>query len=203
MGLSPPPVSNVCMYEGLALSADRPDHLKLFRRHVSRHAYGKGRAVLEGVGLISRTIEECFHSNPLDEERAVQEGLIRWCGGQGTQPPTWNVLIMAMEYARIAQQHIQNLKESLGLFGMLFVIGMPCCVCVRLFVCYVYGVMCSVLCVVCLLYSACHLSDGCMCILCKMAIGRESPFSVDTIVSNNKCINQVLAPSGGKFHSVL
>ena len=65
------PVRNVCMCEGLALSADRPDHLKLFRKHVSRSAYGKGRAVLEGLGLDTPTIEACFAVHPLNDEEAV------------------------------------------------------------------------------------------------------------------------------------
>ena len=90
-----------------AFSADHPDHLILFRTFVSRKAATKGRAVLEGVGLVTETIDACFSSHPLDEE-AVQAGLTRWCGGQGRQPPTWEVLISAMEYAKIAQQHIEE-----------------------------------------------------------------------------------------------
>ena len=95
----------------LAFSADRPDHLILFRKHVSRQAATKGRAVLEGVGLDSGTIKACFSN--ASEEEAVQDGLIRWKDGQGTQPPTWCVLLDAMEYAHIAQQHIEDLKENL------------------------------------------------------------------------------------------
>ena len=95
----------------LAFSADRPDHLILFRKYVSRQAATKGRAVLEVVGLDSGTIETYF-SKP-SEEDAVQDGLITWKDGQGTQPPTWQVLLDAMEYAHIAQQHIDNLKKKL------------------------------------------------------------------------------------------
>ena len=100
----------------LALSADCPDHLMLFRRYVSRNAAGKARAVLEGVGLDTSAIDACFSAHPLNDEEVVQAGLVRWRDGQGNkQPPTWEVLISAMEYARIAQQHIKELKEKLGL----------------------------------------------------------------------------------------
>ncbi|MDA8002867.1 MAG: hypothetical protein MPL62_16410 [Alphaproteobacteria bacterium] len=98
-----------------SFSVDRTDHLKLFRRHVSRTAAGKGRAVLEGVELDTATITACIKGNPLDEEEAVQSGLTKWSGGQGLQPPTWEVLLDAMEYAQISQQHINDLKTALGL----------------------------------------------------------------------------------------
>ena len=103
----------------LAFSADRPDHLILFRKYVSRQAAKKGRAVLEGVGLHTEAIDACFSSHPQDEEGAVQAGLTKWSSGQGTQPPTWEVLLDAMEYAHIAQQHIEDLRKKLGLLGML------------------------------------------------------------------------------------
>ena len=96
-----------------AFSADRPDHLILFRKYVSRKAATKGRAVLEGVGLLTETIDTCFSSHPLDEEGAVQAGLTRWSGGQGRQPPIWEVLISAMEFTKIAQQHIEDLRKEL------------------------------------------------------------------------------------------
>ena len=100
----------------LALSADCPDHLMLFRRYVSRNAAGKARAVLEGVGLDTSTIEACFSAHPLNDEEIVQAGLVRWRDGQGSphkQPPTWEVLISAMKYAGIALQHINELKGNL------------------------------------------------------------------------------------------
>ena len=87
----------------------------LFRKNVSRVAAGKGRAVLEGVWLDAATIEACFRSNPLDEEAAVQAGLTKWVGGKGRQPPTWEALIEAMEYAEIGQEHFVRLKTDLGL----------------------------------------------------------------------------------------
>ena len=118
--LFPTPVRNVCIYEGLTLSADRPDHIRLLRKHVSREAAGKGRAVLKGVGLDSEIIEACYWNNQ-SGEGAVQEGLTKWCRGQGTQPPTWSVLIEAMECAGIAWRYIQGLKEGLVLLGMLLI----------------------------------------------------------------------------------
>ena len=81
---------------------------------MSRKAAGKGRAVLEGVELDSATIQACFQSNPLNDEEAVQAGLIKWKDGQGL-PPTWGVLTDAMDYAEIAQEHIDGLKKKLGL----------------------------------------------------------------------------------------
>ena len=104
----------------LASFADRHDQLVLFRTHVSRKAAGKGRAVLEGVGLCMAAIDACFCSHPLDEEGAVQAGLVKWSGGQGHQPPTWQVLLEAMTFAQIAQEHVQGLKEKLGVQGTLF-----------------------------------------------------------------------------------
>ena len=85
----------------------------LLRKYVSRKAAGKGRAVLEGVGLDSDEIEACFQSYPRDEEGAVQAGLIKWKDGQGL-PSTWKVLTDAMTYAELAQQHIHDLKAELS-----------------------------------------------------------------------------------------
>ena len=98
-----------------SFSADRPNYLQLFRRHISKRAAGKGRAVLEGVWLDAATIETCFRSNPLDEEAAVQAGLTKWVEGKGCQPPTWAALLQAMEYAGVAQEYVQSLKTDLGL----------------------------------------------------------------------------------------
>ena len=82
---------------------------------MSRTAADNGRAVLEGVGLHTATIEPCFENHPRNTEAAVQAGLTKWVGGKGRQPPTWKVLLGAMGYAQIAQQHIQDLKADLGL----------------------------------------------------------------------------------------
>ena len=100
-------------------SADRPRYLLLFRKYVSRKAATKGRAVLEAVGLNTDTISECFTSHPMNEEGAVQEGLTKWCGGsKGFQPPTWRLLIEAIEFAQFAQQDVEGLKATLGMSGM-------------------------------------------------------------------------------------
>ena len=101
--------------KNLSFPADHPDHLIFFRKHVSRTAAGKGRAVLEGVGLHTAAIGSCFKNHPQDTEAAVQAGLTKWIEGRGRQPPTWKVLVEAMEYAQIAQQHIQDLRASLDL----------------------------------------------------------------------------------------
>ena len=154
-------------------SADHPDHLILFRKYVSRKTRGNGRAVLEGVGLDSMTIAACFSSHPLDEEGAVQAGLTRWSGGQGHQPPTWEVLISAMEYAEIAQQHIEDLRKDLDplLIGMLLhsmeVVCVHACVCVC-----VMEMWCGTY----LLNSTYHMLSGCCTyvhILYKVAIWKS------------------------------
>lgn len=98
--------------KSLAFSADCKGHVKLLRRHVSRRAAGKWKAVLEGVGLEIPTIEACKNEN---QEEAVQTGLTKWIEGQGDQPPTWKVLLEAIEYAGIAVQYINDLKKELGL----------------------------------------------------------------------------------------
>ena len=86
----------------------------VLRMFVSRKAAGKARAILEGVGLDSDAIETCFQSNPLNDEEAVQAGLIKWKDGQSQHfPPTWGVLIDAMEYAEVGQQHVAGLKEKI------------------------------------------------------------------------------------------
>ena len=51
---------------------------------------------------------------PSNEEEVVQEGLNKWCGSEGFQPPTWGVLIEAIEFANNAQQDIDALKRSLS-----------------------------------------------------------------------------------------
>ena len=112
-------ISTFCkstVVKALALSTDCPDHLMLFRRYVSRNVAGKVRAVLEGVGLESSTIDACFSAHPWNDEEIVQAGLVKWRDGQGNkQPPTWEVLISAMEYAGIPQQHVKELKGTLAL----------------------------------------------------------------------------------------
>ena len=100
--------------KSLSFSTDRSGHLKLFRKHVSRTAAGKGRAVLEGVGFDTAQITACFTAHPMDEEESIQTGLVKWSGGQGLQPPMWKILLEAMSYANVAQQYIQGLEADLG-----------------------------------------------------------------------------------------
>ena len=99
--------------KSLSFSTGRPGYLKLFRTCVCKNAAGKADAVLEGVGLDTATIKACEAAHRFDDENIVQDGLTRWCGGKGTQPPTWGVLIAAMKYAEIDQQHIEDLQTSL------------------------------------------------------------------------------------------
>ena len=87
----------------------------LLRKHVSRNASRKGSAVLEGLWLDTPVIDKCHGDNPLNEEAAVQAGIIEWIGGKGCQPPTWEVLLEAMDFAQIAQQHIHSLRKDLRL----------------------------------------------------------------------------------------
>ena len=109
-----------------AFFTDRPGYLMLFRKHVSRRAADKGRAVLEGVGLDAPTIQTCFEDHPQKMEEAVHCGLTKWSGGQGL-PHTWEVLLQSMEYAGIAQQDIQNLKMALTQPTSDFLAGLSLC----------------------------------------------------------------------------
>ena len=84
----------------------------LFRSHVSRQAAGKGRAVLEGVGLLSEVIDMCYVDHHRSEEEAVQAGLIIWRRGGGDSP-TWGVLIDSMKYAQIDVHQLKALEEEL------------------------------------------------------------------------------------------
>ena len=138
-----------------SFSADHPDHLMLFRMYVSQNAPGKGRAVLEGVGLNAPTIKACFSSSPFDEEQAVQEGLIRWSEDKGTKPPTWEVLIAAMKFAGISQQKITGLKMALGLNGNVVCLRM----CLHVHVCmHARARVC--VCVVCIISAWCRFVWG-------------------------------------------
>ena len=124
----------------------RPSRPSDTLQYVSRKAAGKGRAVLEGVGLDSETIAACYNSHPLNEEEAVQAGLTKWCGGRGKKPPTWQVVFAAMEYAQIAEQHVHNLKNESGLFGTQCVTGVCVHVCmhtVQVSTSCTYNFMCS------------------------------------------------------------
>ena len=107
-------------YPYLCLSPPRPNHFvidhkqcaMLFRRYVSRTAAGRGRAVLEGVGLPQEDIQMCFSKALQNEEEAIQFGLMKWRDGSGGST-TWAVLIEAMKYAQIGTQHIKAMKDEL------------------------------------------------------------------------------------------
>ena len=78
---------------------------------MSRQAWGKGRALLEALGLTGAQIARCYGMHPLNEEESVQEGLQVWIeGGRNT---TWGDLLRAMETAGIAIQQRDGLKEEL------------------------------------------------------------------------------------------
>ena len=142
----------MCLQSKCISAADHPNRLILFRRFVSRTAASNGRAVLEGVGLESETIAACFNSHPLNEEEAVQAGLIKWSEGQGSKPATWNVLFAAMDYAQIGQKHVNSLKKELDLFGMQYVFLCVCmCACMCMWDIAVHnGVPCSFIHILCI-----------------------------------------------------
>lgn len=75
---------------------------------MSKKAIGKGKALLEALGLTSQ-IDQCYDGNPKEEE-AIQEGLKFWIG---SEDPTWGDLLKAMETAEIAVQTLNNLKIRL------------------------------------------------------------------------------------------
>ena len=84
----------------------------LFRKYVSRKGIGKGRAILEWVGLSPEVINQCYGTPGLDEEEVIQKGLHKWretCGDC-----TWQVLLNAMQFAGIAQNHCTELEEELN-----------------------------------------------------------------------------------------
>ena len=85
--------------------------------------------LLGELGLDQETVTACIHNNPLSQEEAVQNGLIRWKEGQGKkQPPTWAVLLKAMDFAGIDQSNIRDLKKELGVLeGVLFVLVSSVC----------------------------------------------------------------------------
>jgi len=108
-------------------------YLILFRTYVSRPSAGKGRAVLEGIGLAPETIRACYGRHPLEEEESVQDGLIKWAEGHHSYSPTWKTLLGAMEYAGVAQQHCQGLRDELyqKLIGGCLCLCVYACTCVN------------------------------------------------------------------------
>ena len=56
----------------------------------------------------------CYENHPSNIEEAVQAGLQEWAASTPTtHPPTWKVLLDAMDYALIDCQHIASLKAEL------------------------------------------------------------------------------------------
>ena len=84
----------------------------LFRKHISRQCAGKGKAILECVGLTRAQIQLCYQNNPLNEEEAIQDGLHKWSETHGDHC-TWQVLLDAMKFACISQQHRRELVQEL------------------------------------------------------------------------------------------
>ena len=78
---------------------------------MSQQAWGKGRALLEALGLSAAQIAKCYGMHPLNEEESVQHGLQVWLEG-GTNT-TWEALLEAMETAEIDVQQREGLKEEL------------------------------------------------------------------------------------------
>ena len=79
---------------------------------MSQQAWGKGRALLEALGLSGAQVAECYGMHPLNEKEAVQHGLQVWLEG-GTNT-TWEALLGAMETAEIDVQQREGLKEELS-----------------------------------------------------------------------------------------
>ena len=64
----------------------------------------------------------CYRTYHYSIEEAVQAGLQEWSEGHCSRPPTWKVLLDAMDHGGIACQHIASLKaELLGKRGILTV----------------------------------------------------------------------------------
>ena len=112
---------------------------------MSQHAWGKGRALLEALGLSTTQIAKCYGMHPLNEEESVQHGLQVWVdGGANT---TWEALLKAMETAGIAVQQREGLKEelcsntgdstlaALFLHMFVYVCALACVLCIYMCVC--------------------------------------------------------------------
>ena len=87
-------------------------HAVLFRKHINRQAAGKGKAILEWVGLTRQEIKFCYQNNPFNEEEAIQDSLDKWRETHGDHC-TWQVLLDAIKFAGIEQQHCSELVKEL------------------------------------------------------------------------------------------
>ena len=93
------------------LYIDLEKYLVFLRKYASQQACGKGRALLEVLGLSGAQIANCYGKHPQNEEESVQEGLQAWIGGGSNT--TWGDLLEAMETAGIAVQQCNGLKKEL------------------------------------------------------------------------------------------
>ena len=113
---------------------DHKEHLVLLRTYVSRQACGKGRALLEALGLTRAKIAGCYYIQPQTEEDSVQSGLQVWIGGN--IDATWKDLLDAMETAEIAIQPRDELKKKLySSAGDCRWFGIIACMCVSVWLC--------------------------------------------------------------------
>lgn len=78
---------------------------------MSSKAVGKGKALLEALGLTRSQRAQCYSRNPGEEVEAIQEGLEDWIG---SVDPTWGDLLTAMETAEISIQDRNDLKKRLS-----------------------------------------------------------------------------------------
>ncbi len=85
----------------------------LLRRYVSSQAWGKGRALLEALGLNGALIVKWYSMYHPNEEESVQSGLQEWIGRRTNI--TWKNLLKAMNVAGIAVQQCEELKKELYL----------------------------------------------------------------------------------------
>lgn len=91
-------------------TTDNQTHLVVLRNFVSKEAIGSGRALLAALGLRTPQIAKCYGANPMNEEEAIQEGLLVWIGNVD---PTWEDLLTAMKTAEIDIQARKALEEKL------------------------------------------------------------------------------------------
>ena len=83
--------------------------------------------------MAPEAIAASYGRHPMDEEEAVQDGLIQWAQGYHANLPTWRVLLGAMVFAGVAQQHHQALREA------LYRLQMSTSECVCMYMCAVCG----------------------------------------------------------------
>lgn len=79
----------------------------ILRTYVSTNAPGKARPLFEAMGLNST---EYFIKHPQNEEEATQAGLKDWIKAK---EPTWEMLLEAMEYAKLGIRVREELKEKI------------------------------------------------------------------------------------------